>query len=69
VGLLVGLVLAIGLTRFWPGAFITASLPPEFWQIVLALAALALLALLLARLPTGALRPIPPTCPAWRSLG
>jgi len=70
VGLLVGLVLAIGLTRFLGlEPFITASLPPEFWQIVLALAALALLALLLARLPTGAASANPTYLPGLAIVG
>jgi alginate O-acetyltransferase complex protein AlgI len=57
-GLLAALVLAIGLTRFLGlEPFITASLPPQIWQIALALAALALLALLLTRLPRGTFLP------------
>jgi D-alanyl-lipoteichoic acid acyltransferase DltB (MBOAT superfamily) len=60
-GLLAALVLVIGLTRFLGlEPFITASLPPQLWQIALALAALALLALLmlfLTRLPKGGFLP------------
>ncbi len=58
LGLLAGLVLAIGLTRFLGlEPFITASLPPQIGLIALALAALALLGLLLARLPKGTFLP------------
>ncbi|MDR3590490.1 MAG: hypothetical protein P4N41_12625, partial [Negativicutes bacterium] len=51
LGVLAGLVLAIGLTRFLGlEPFITASLPPQIGLIVLALLALALAGLLLTRL-------------------
>ena len=50
LGVLAGLVLAIGLTRLLGlEPFITASLPPQIGQIALALAVLALTGLLLAR--------------------
>jgi len=57
LGVLFGLVLAIGLTRFMGlEPFITASLSPPLGQIALALLVLVLLGLLLTKLPGRHLR-------------
>ena len=74
LGVLAGLVLAIGLTRFLGlEPFITASLPPQIGLIVLALLVLALVGLLLTRLasksPSAKLLSCPkapwPKVPPW----
>ena len=53
IALLVGLVLALGLTRYLNFPLpLTASPPPQVWQVAIGLALVALIGLLLTRIPS-----------------